>query len=86
MNVVPVMHSTNLVLPAIVDAGDSPTIDVGPRRAIVDHVVPADVDLADVHIVIPDSVTNAAAHLVADVVAKAPTHLVTNVVANARAI
>ena len=69
MHVLPVVQSTNLVLPAIVDAGDSPTIDVGPRRAIVDHVVPADVDLADVHIVIPDSVTNAAAHLITNVVA-----------------
>lgn len=49
MNSPPVMHATNLILPAIVDVGHTTSINIGPRRTIADGDVIPDIDLPDIH-------------------------------------
>lgn len=61
ISIVPVMHAADLILPAIVDAGHAPAVDVCPRRPVVDDVVSANVDLANVHVA--DLVTNSIAKI-----------------------
>ena len=48
MNAVPVMQSTDLVLPAIVDVRDLIAINVGPGRPIADGHIVADVNVPDI--------------------------------------
>ncbi len=48
MNASPVVHSANLVLPAVVDVCYSVAINVRPVHAVVDHGIIPDVDLANI--------------------------------------
>ena len=57
MNSPPVVHSANLILPAIVDAGHTTSINIGPRRTIADANVIADIDLADIHPSVVNDIT-----------------------------
>lgn len=56
MNAVPVVQAANLILPAIIDAGDSTTINVRPRRTIADCRVLTNVDLTNIDRSIVDQV------------------------------
>ena len=49
MNSPPVVHSANLILPAIVDAGHTTSIKIGPRRTIADGDVVTNIDLPDIY-------------------------------------
>lgn len=70
------MHAADLILPAIVDAGHPSAVNVRPRRSVVDNVVPANVDLTDVH------VADVVANSVADVWAIADVWTVADIIAN----
>ncbi len=50
MNTPPVVHAANLVSPTVVDVGHATPIDVRPCGPIVDDVVPADIDLANIDV------------------------------------
>jgi hypothetical protein len=51
-----------LILPTIVDVGNSATINVRPRRTIADRCIVADVDLTNIHrSVVDQSITRAIA-------------------------
>ncbi len=48
MSTTPVVHSANLSSPSIVNVGHAATINVRPRRTVVDYRVSTDIDLTNV--------------------------------------
>jgi hypothetical protein len=63
MHVLPIVQSSDLILPAVVDVRHSTMINVCPGRTIVDYVVLPDIDLANVNRsivdqIVPGSVSN----------------------------
>lgn len=57
MHSLPVVHSANLILPAIVDVGHTTSINIGPCRTIADGNIVAKIDLPDIHPPIVNDIT-----------------------------
>ena len=58
MSTLPVVHAADLILPTIVDVGNSAPINVRPRRTIADRCIFANVDLANINWSIVDQIVS----------------------------